>query len=233
MWSLLIGNLRYRKELAVYAFGVALLLATIVTVAAWVLVGRGALDENFKVLYVFPTSILFASFVPAIAALLGDARERRVAGHAALPQSKSQIGLARVLTPAVFVLIGLVAAVTIALVIGGDARWSLVWDFVGMAGWTLLCIQVAIFLAETSSLLEHSPGARGMIQAGVALLLIFYCAVEVAHLLDATSPIVSMLQTIPKIDRETFKGPLVLHGLAWSVAGLAFFAFMRRKSLTA
>ncbi len=101
MWMLMIGSLRYRAAAALYAAGIALVLAAAANLILPLVGAAPSPDDDFKLVYLFPILLLFSSAFVGFGQIVGDTREVRLATYAILPRTKTELGLAWVLTPCI------------------------------------------------------------------------------------------------------------------------------------
>lgn len=235
MWRLILDNLQYRQAFALGVGGAALLLAVLIHVTLSALLAQGLLpppDDAFSALYLYPMLALFTFLITGISAQAGDLMERRLRMHGTLPRTRIQIGLARVFTPVVFILLGLAVAQIMM------AGISLVWgkeDFAAvfaLSGFFLFILQIVNLNAELESQFSKSTSYRLAVIVVVSMsILLFTSGLLARRFVVSDSPMIAFVQSIPDLNYRTMAEALKLYGLAGIVTGLHFLLFMRRKSL--
>ncbi len=183
-------------------------------------------------MHLLPLFILAASFFFAVAVQILDLPQRRIRVHAVLPRSKAQIALARVLTPAVIVLLGLAAAqaIMLTMLVGWGAG-----EFLGqfsIAGFFLFVLQFWVLVFELGLFLGSYPRAQWVVVITAAALVGLYVLGAVAHrFIDYESRLGALLRTIPELSLDTVLGTLVAYGLAGLMTAVSYWLIMRRRSL--
>jgi len=234
MWRLISDNLRYSQTTALGTTAAAILLAAAIHAVLSYLLAYEIVpppDPDFNEMYLYPLMILLASLIVAVSAQTGDLREDRIRLQAILPRSKTQVGLARVLTPAVFIVLGLgFAQVLLGVIYFGWGKADFMASFF-LAGWFLFVLEFVLLNTELESWFSRSPVYKALVPvvAGAAILL-FVAGLLARRFLAIDSPLVTFLHSIPDFN-VGMVGALKLYGMSMILIGLNFLLFMRRKSL--
>lgn len=235
MWTLIAANLRYRAGVVVYAFVIAALIATAINVVFPPLGLAPPPDDRFRLVYFYPVLILFSSVAVGFGSMMGDQRERRLVCHVVLPRTRMQIGLARVLTPTLHVLIGLaVAEILMLTIVRLEGKPAEGWRFLFLAffgGQFIALLQLPLMVVEFQNAAEHSRLMRVLFVLGVLGVMSVVLIRALSHYVPFDPRVVEAIRSLGTFDPETIATNLVVYAFAVlaSVANVALF--LRRRAL--
>ena len=216
MLNLVRLSLAYHSKTLLVAWGIALGVAAMEILAIWIRSEAGEFHLGYWLWLLVPGLGLVASTIAGVVALGAEGRERRLLLHLPLPVTRTQVGLARVVFPALVIVLGTAAAVLLSILVGrGEALTAArAWNLL-LAGTQLtFFLQVVLTVEE---LLARGRRLPGRLMGVVALVLLLG---------------ISLLAWIGLT--EHFASHLVLAlataGFTLGLVGLTVFLFHRRVS---
>lgn len=174
MWNLLRLSLAYHRRTLVTAWGIAFGLGLIEILIAWIRGGAGELEPERWLL--FPYLGFVATAIAGLVTFEIEDKERRALLHLPLPVTRIQVGLARVVLPALIITLGTAATAllgcAIFLAAGGMPTANTAWQLLFSA--TLLMFFLQLLLAFLTFVRGGRERLRSLlgIAALVVLLLI-------------------------------------------------------------
>jgi hypothetical protein len=237
MWRLILANFRYRLPSIFVAAAIAIALALVVNLVLPPLGAAPPPEDDFKLFYFYPVFLLLAVLLNEFSSIVRDGRELRLVSHALLPVRKAQVGAARVLTPICVILFALLLAELLMLVVQVVTNTPLApWRFLFLtffAAEFMIVVQFPILIHEVRDAFERTPWVR-FVFASVVLLIVGLISLRVlVNYVEVNPTIASVLIDFLTLNPESLPSNLMLHGIAWLMAGANFVLFMNRRSLTA
>jgi hypothetical protein len=216
MWHLVRVSLAYHLKTLLVAWCVALGVGLLQILLSWVQSEPGEFDPGHWL--VIPMLGFAATAIASIVAFETEDRERRLLLHLPLPVTRAQVGLARVVFPAMIIVLGTAATALLsgAILLGIGTRPT-----ADAAGQLLFATIVAMFflqlLLAVLSLVRGGHRPRKLMGIVTLLMLLGVTLVTSIELAQFGSHLVVALG---------------IAGLTLGLMGLSLYFFQRRPSFT-
>ncbi len=185
MWNLVRLSLAYHRRTLLVAWGIASGLGLAQLLFTWVQGGPGEFDHRSWLL--LPYLGFVATGIAGLAAFETEHKERRLVLHLPLPVARARVGLARVVFPAIIIVLGTAATALLGcaiLLANGDRPTAdAVWELLFAATIELFFLQMLL------SFLTYVRGGRERLRSlvGIVSLVVLLCVAFAAWVLLATT----------------------------------------------